>query len=204
MQFVMCVCEQGGDVCVFPQTSLLDVLRWTWSFFFLITPGTLWMVSEFPFHKPYFPWQGQPVKSFGCFWDIFERGSREQSAATSLLIEAWTSLTPDEHNGIKPQFTHTTLWKMRQKVPFRVKNPLQMHSTDALYLKAPCPFPLGKNQFHRGKTLLASWTQLLLDRIHFSYDGCFHLWDIQKTTGSLSGPINLDWMSSSICLISVC
>lgn len=76
-----------------------------------------------------------------------------------------------------------------------------MHSTDALYLKTPCPFPLGINQFHREKIQLSSWTQLLLDRIHFSCVGCFHLWDIQKNMGSLSGPISSSWMSSPICLI---
>lgn len=80
------------DVC-FP----LKVHSWMYwhghsLFFFLIIPGTVWMVSEFPFHKPYFPWQEHQAKSFGCFWDIFERCSREQSAATSLLIKAWTSL----------------------------------------------------------------------------------------------------------------
>lgn len=91
--------------------------------------------------------------------------------------------------------------KWGKKVPFRVKNPLEMHSTDALYLKTSCPFPLGINQFHRGKTQLSSWTQLLLARIHFSCVGCFHLWDIQLNLGSLSDPINLNWMSSSICLI---
>lgn len=98
-------------------------------------------------------------------------------------------------------YMHYPLKKNNKKVPFRVKNPLEMHSTDALYLKTPCPFPLGINQFHRGKTQLSSWTQLLLDRIHFSCVGCFHLWDIQKNTGSLSGPINLNWMSFSICVI---
>lgn len=138
----------------------------------------------------------------GHFWTGLKRA--ECCYLTAHRSMDFSNPLPNKHNGIKPQFTLTTLSKMRQKVPFRVKNPLQMHSTDALYLKAPCPFPLGKNQFHRGKTLLASWTQLLLDRIHFSYVGCFHLWDIQKNTGSLSGPINLNWMSSSICLISVC
>lgn len=98
-------------------------------FFFLITAGTLWMVSEFPFHKPYFPWQEQPVKSFGCFWDIFEQGSREQSAATSPLMKAWTSLTADQHNG-KPQLIGTASWKKKLKkrkkiAPFRVKKPLK-------------------------------------------------------------------------------
>lgn len=76
-----------------------------------------------------------------------------------------------------------------------------MHSTDALYLKTPCHLPLGINQFHRGKTQLSSWAQLLLDRIHVSCVGCFHLWNIQKNMGHLSGHINLNWMSSSICLI---
>ena len=76
-----------------------------------------------------------------------------------------------------------------------------MHSTDALYLKTPCPFPLGINRFHREKTQLSSWTQLLLDRIHLSCVGCFHLWDIQKNSGNLSCPISSSWMSSPICLI---
>lgn len=88
-----------------------------------------------------------------------------------------------------------------KKVPFRVKNPLEMHSTDALYLKTSCPFPPGINQFHRGKTQLSSWTQLLLARIHISCVGCFHHWDIRPNLVSLSSPINLNWMSSSIRLI---
>lgn len=92
-------------------------------FFFLIIPGTLWMVSEFPFHKQRFPWQEQPAKSFECYWDIFEWGSREQPAATSLLTEAWTSINPDKCNGIKPQFICTALWKKRRikKSPLGLK-----------------------------------------------------------------------------------
>lgn len=87
------------------------------------------MVSEFPFHKQYFPWQEQQAKSFERFWDIFEWGSREQPAATSLLTEAWTSINPNEHNGIKPQFICTTLWKKRKerKSPLGLKTPYALN-----------------------------------------------------------------------------
>lgn len=80
------------------------------------------------------------------------------------------------------------------RVAFRVKNPLEMHSTDAHYLNTPCPLSSGTTQ-------LSSWTELLLERIHFSCFGCFHLQDIQPNLGSLSGPINLNWMSYCTCLI---
>lgn len=63
------------------------------------------MASEFPFHKQYFPWQEQQAKSFERFWDIFEWGSREKPATTSLLMEEeWPSVNPNKHNGIKLQF----------------------------------------------------------------------------------------------------
>lgn len=75
-----------------------------------------------------------------------------------------------------------------------------MHSTDALYLKTPCHFPLGIKQFLLGKTQRSLWTQLSLDRTRFSCVGCFHLWHIQNNMGRLSRLITLDWMVSSICL----
>lgn len=157
------------------------------------------MVSEFPFHKPYFPWQEQQAKSFGCFWDIFERGSREQECC---YLTAHRSV--DFSNPRQAQWHQTTTvymhYPLKKKVPFRVKNPLEMHSTDALHLKTPCLFPLGINQFHREKTQLSSviirQNTLLINWMFF-----FSLWDTQPNVGSLSGPINLNWMSSSICLM---
>lgn len=153
------------------------------------------MVSEFPFQKTYFPWQEQQVKSFGCFWDIFERGSREQRATTSLLIKVWTSPTADKHNGNKLQLIHPTLFKKErergEKVPFRVKTPSKMHSTDAFYLKKPRPFPLRINQFHRGKTQLALCTQLLIDRTHSSCVGWFISGTYCETWGTYQLLINL-------------
>lgn len=81
---------------------------------------------------------------------------------------------------------HCALKKKREKkVRFRVKNPLEMHSTDALHLKTPCPFPLGINQLHGGKTLLSSPKQLLLNRKHFSCVGCVHVWDTTAKLGEL-------------------
>lgn len=86
------------------------------------------MVSEFPFHNWYFLWQEQQAKSFERFWDIFEWGSREKPATTSLLMEVWPSINPNEHNGIKLQFIFTHPLKKERKSSLGWKPPLCNHN----------------------------------------------------------------------------
>lgn len=94
--------------------------------------------------------------------------------------------------------------KWDKKFPLGLKTPYRctqlMHFTSkhpALFLWEKKSVPQRENTacfmnaaIIRHNTLLLCWM--------------YHLWDIQKNTGSLSGPINLNWMPSSICLRSVC
>lgn len=58
------------------------------------------------------------------------------------------------------------------------------------------PFPVGINHFHWGKTQLSSSSQKTDSHVLGVFiSGTYGL------TGSLSGSINLNWMSTSICLI---
>ena len=57
--------------------------------------------------------------------------------------------------------------KKEKTVPFRVKNPLEMHSTDALHLKTPCPFPSGnKSAPQRENTAFFMNTAIIRQNTH--------------------------------------